>query len=246
MFFFLGTLSLASLLVEPSRFILKIEPDKRESGSITVTNTGSFPADLKAVLYDWDLSEEGELIELPPKTRTDSLDGLIKFNPRQFTVQPGQTQIVRFTIEAPKDEIEHRGIVFFEESFSPTPGAMGATITTKVGPIFYVAPVKIEMALQYKEIRVISENNQANLKVFALNNGKGHIRLTISYQLQTKEGKTIHEGVLPEQIILPQNSINKLFSLADNLQSGDYRLLVVLSYYGYTRVNEGVLEFSIP
>lgn len=246
MVFFLGTLSLAAILVEPSRFILKIEPGKRESGFITVINTGSLPADLKAVLYDWDLSETGELIELQAKTRTDSLDGLIKFNPRQFTIQPGKAQIVRFTIDAPQDGLEHKGVVFFEESFVPPSGTIGATVTTKVGPIFYVAPTNIELALQFNDIRVVQENNQTFFKVFALNNGKGHIRLTISYKLQTKEGKTLKEDALPEQVILPGKNLDQLFSIAENLHNGDYRLIVVLSYFGYTRFNEGVLEFSIP
>ncbi|MDD2430378.1 MAG: hypothetical protein PHD88_09745 [Firmicutes bacterium] len=246
-FTFLTLAISADLLIEPSRIIVEIEPGGKTSGAISIINTGKKPLDLKAVLYDWDLEETSELIELEAGLKEDSLDNLIKFNPREFTILPGKSQVVRYTIQAPDDSLEHKGIVFFEQTITPPKGSMiGATVKNKIGTIFYVSTPLIEMDITFEDISLSSENGNHFLKVVADNTGKGHIRLIISYLLQTKEGKTLKEETLPDQVLLVGKKLNSSFPIIGDLAPGNYRLIVNLSYSGYTQRNQGVLEFSIP
>ncbi len=241
----LGVSSMAAILVEPSRFILQIEPGKKETGAITIINTGDTPANLAAILYDWDISSDGKLNETVAGTRTDTLNGLIKFNPRQFTINPGQSQIVRFTIEAPKDNIEHKGIVFFEETIA-SGGEVGTLITTKIGATIYAAPKGVKLSLQFQDITVTSKNDEVSLNIKAVNNGNAHLRMTVIYQLQNKAGKKLKDGSLSEQVLLCAKDATFSLPIANNLPSGDYRLILDIAFYGVeSRLNRAI-EFSIP
>lgn len=237
--------SLATVMVEPSRFILKIEPGQKQTGVITVINAGLIPTTLNAVLYDWQLNEEEKLQALVAGTRSDSLEKLIKFNPKNFTIQPGQAQIVRFTIEAPTDGIEHKGIVFFEENIALAGDGIGANVTSRIGTTIYAAPVDVKHSLLIKELRPFLDDEQINLLFSAHNNGTGHLRLRISYYLQNKQGKTLKEGSINELVILPDDE-KIVVEPITKLSSGEYRLLMQVAFYDIEQRFEHTAEFSIP
>lgn len=235
---------MATIMVEPSRFILKVEPGKKETGAINVINAGKTPATLRVVLYDWDLDEDGNLSEVNPGTYSDSLEKLIKFNPKQFTVQPGQSQVVRFTIDGPTDGIEHKGIVFFEETLALPGDSLGANVTSMIGTTIYVAPTKILRAIRFLEMDV-KIDGQVRYVVKAINEGDGHLRFSTSYKLQTENGKTLKEGSFKEEVLLPKHTLALEYPLTD-LSSGKYRLLLQMRFYGINNTYDEAIEFSIP
>jgi len=242
---FLGITSLAAVMVEPGRFILQIEPGKKETGAITVINIGDADAKLEAVLYDWDIGEDGKLNETTAGSRTDTLNGLIKFNPRQFTIKPGQSQVVRFTIDAPTDNIEHKGIVFFEEVIA-SGGDVSTLITAKVGATIYAAPKGAKRSIHFNNISVSATKETVDLVVKAINNGNVHLRMVIQYKLQTKSGKVVLEDSFKEQVLLSGKEVAFNLPITTNLASGQYRLILDFSFYGIESSYNQVVEFSIP
>ena len=122
--------ALATVIVDPSRFVLVGPPGTRLTQSINVMNTGDAPVNLTAVLYDWVLDNQGKLQELPAGTLEDSLGASLKFSPRQFKLEPGQTQVVGSQWKSQQTALNVRAL-FFEEEL-PIPGdQMGTTIPPK-------------------------------------------------------------------------------------------------------------------
>jgi len=114
---FLFSLSAAATIrVEPSRIILNALEGERSTGMIEVVNNTEIEVELTTLLKDWSLDERDSIVIFDPGETDYTLDGLIKFNPREFTLAPGQKQIVRFTVTSPEGTTprERRGIVFIE------------------------------------------------------------------------------------------------------------------------------------
>src|SRR6056297_2478873 len=78
----------ATTRVEPSRIIINSKLDTRNTGIINVINTGEKQILLQAYLYDWNLKNNEGLKTYKPGTLDTSLEGLIKFNPKSFILDP--------------------------------------------------------------------------------------------------------------------------------------------------------------
>ncbi|MFW6256891.1 MAG: hypothetical protein ACOC2O_01995, partial [Bacillota bacterium] len=125
--------------IEPSRFLIEMEPGSRTTEVITVTNSSDRELDLVANFYDWDLNEQYELILHESGSQKESLEGMLRFNPRNFTLEPGEQQLVRFTINFPEEEdpLERRGIIFIEHEDEFDEEDIGASVTSMVGSTVY-------------------------------------------------------------------------------------------------------------
>jgi P pilus assembly chaperone PapD len=129
----------ATIRVEPSRIILNALERERSTGTVEVVNNGEEEIELTAVLYDWSLDERDSVVVFEAGETDYTLDGLIKFNPREFTLAPGQKQIVRFTVSSPEGETprERRGIVFVEHETDLIDDATGSRVKAQIGTTIY-------------------------------------------------------------------------------------------------------------
>jgi len=241
---FLSLCIFATVIVDPSRFILIGEPGVKLTQSINIINASTNPVDLTAVLYDWELNEEGKLEEMPIGTLVDSLGSSIKFSPKKFSLNPGQAQVVRFTVEVPTDATEHKGIVFFEEEIPVVGNQSGATVTTKIGATIYVAPENATLAFELLDTNVVLIGDGVYFLVEAVNKGTAHIRFGINYKLQTKSGMLLKEDTYSEQVLFPGKT-SKLYYPVAILPSGDYRLALEFNFTGFTKTHNQAISFTL-
>lgn len=239
----------ASTTVDPSRFLFVAKPGSRVTGTIKVTNPGNHTAEVSATIYDWTLNEADRMITSEVGTLKESLKGLIKFNPQNFKIPPGDSQIVRFTITAPKEGelFERRGIVFFEEkSMIQNPEGMGANLITQVGSTIYLALEGMRMAFNLKDAKVEKGVDGKYQGVLAIvNQGAGHVRYRISYKLINEKKALIHESQLTERVILPQFERRVIFPLPEKLAPGKYNLLLKLNFLGSNKSTDRTVSFTV-
>jgi P pilus assembly chaperone PapD len=89
-------------------------PRKFVSKAIMVENKNNKKIRVRAYPENWDLDEFGGMT-FNTDNLDDSLAGYVKFNPREFDLEPNQKQLVRLTAKLPEDlNGEKRGIIFFE------------------------------------------------------------------------------------------------------------------------------------
>ncbi|HYH05027.1 MAG TPA: hypothetical protein VEC37_18195 [Bacillota bacterium] len=242
-----ATMLSASTLVDPSRFLFTLKPGDRTTGTIKVSNPGNKEAIVNAIVYDWTLNEADKMITSELGTRKDSLKGLIKFNPQNFKLAPGESQIVRFTLTAPANgpAIEHRGIVFFEEKMPKDPKNMGANILTQVGSTIYLGIEGMKMAFNFGKVSVVSKGKTYHGEMTINNSGAGHIRYRIGYKIVNEKGALVNETELPEMVILPEFTRKIAFPLPEKLEPGKYNLLFTLYFVGTNNTANRTIPFTV-
>ena len=235
--------------VEPARFIISVNPGVRKTGVIKVTNKGEEEIDVKAILYDWDLDRNDSLVTLKAGTKEETLDDLIKFNPRQFKIGPGKTQVVRFTITAPEDlEKERRGIVFFEEETGLTEESTGAKVVTQIGTAIYFVPTTAEFKFKLlgAQVRIAESEEENNLGLLLLQNeGEAHIRYKVNYKIINSKGALIANSEVTEKVILPKKTRVLSFPIQKKLAAGKYKMFLELEFYGTEKSASYTLPFAV-
>lgn len=235
--------------VEPARFIISVNPGQRRTGTIKVTNKGEEEIAVKAILYDWDLKRDDSLITLEAGTKQETLDQLIKFNPRQFKIAGGKTQVVRFTIRAPENlKKERRGIVFFEEETGLTEESTGAKVVTQIGTAIYFVPSTAEFRFKLlgAKIKVAETEADDNLALLLMENaGQAHIRYTVNYKIINSKGALIADNEVTEKVILPQKTRVLSFAIKEKIPAGKYKMLLQLEFYGTDKAADYTLPFVV-
>ncbi len=235
--------------VEPSKFLFTLKPGERITEAIKVTNTQATAAEYTAVIYDWTLDDEDHLVTFPTGERADTLAGLIKFNPRRFKLEPGQSQYVRFTLTAPKDGdwLERRGIIFFEEIRPPEANAVGSTVVIQVGATVYLSFTETVNSFRAYGLKIeTGEEGPPVLLLDLANEGQGHIRYQVTYRITGEDGRLFAEFTSEEQLILPSSRRVVNFPFATTPPAGNYRLAANISFTGTTQTLSTVVPFSIP
>jgi hypothetical protein len=241
------TAALASTVVDPARFIFTVKPGDRTTGTIKVTNPGAQTANIKAVIYDWTLNAQDKMVTSPAGTLKESLKDCIKFNPRNFMLAPGASQIVRFTLTAPNnaDYRERRGIVFFEEHLKHHLKQSGANIITQVGSTIYLGLEGMKMGFNLENLVVVESAARKYQALMRINNsGEGHIRYRINYKIINVQGTVVIKEQLSEKVILPQFNRKILFDLP-KLDPGKYNLLWTMNFFGTKKTLERTIAFTV-
>lgn len=239
----------ASLRLEPSRFIIHLFPGERETGAITVTNNSDQELDLIATFMDWDLDDRDEMSFHESGTLEESLEGLIRFNPRQFVLKPGESQIVRFTINFPKDEkepFERRGVIFFEHEEPFEGEGIGATVKAMIGTLIYVLPAEYTLYFEILDGGVQSDSSGQQIAgLYLANPSLVHTRFVVNYQVLAPGGVVIEKGTTKEEVILPQRKKPIFFLLEESYSPGDFRLLVEIDFVGINYKISDSIPFKI-
>jgi len=173
--------------VAPSMFELSIG-QKPVNESVRLFNLKKTPVTVKVEVYNWSLDEKNEVKLLPPDKQ--SLDRWMLINPLSFTVEPGKSQVVRFSIRptVKPDPGEHRAIIYFVEQ----PAVMNADSTRALEILFKLGvgvygqtdPVKRSATLNSLSFDKASSSILADVT----NNGNVHTRLTGNFSVWKKEG----------------------------------------------------------
>lgn len=235
--------------IEPARFLIEMEPGSRTTEVITVTNTSARTLQLTAVNYDWELSDNYKLITHRSGTRKDSLEDMLRFNPRSFSLPPGESQLVRFTITFPPGEenrIEHRGIIFFEQEDRFQDEGVGASVTAKVGTTVYATPMGQSFTFHILDSVVLkTPNGEYAGGLLTYNESSRHARFTVDYQIINSGGRLINEGQIEEKIVMPGEERGFILPLEVKLTPGRYELHLTCRFTGQQEKLTETVPFTV-
>jgi P pilus assembly chaperone PapD len=168
--------------VSPAMFELNIG-SKPVNESIRLKNLKKKPVTLKVEVYNWTLDEQNKLKILPPDPQ--SLDQWMVINPVSFTIEPGNEQVIRFSIRprAMPNPGEHRAVIYFTEQIPPTK-AGGVEILFKLGVGVYGYADKVQQAAVLNSLTL--DKATGTLKADIQNNGNIHTRIKGEYAIWKK------------------------------------------------------------
>lgn len=237
----------ATVRIEPARIILNALEKEHSTGMIEVINSGEKEVELTALLNDWALDERDAVVYYDAGETDYTLDGVIKFNPKKFTVPPGKKQVVRFTISRPENEKtpkERRGVVFFEQETEYMDVATGSRVKTQVGTVIYYIPENVKYSFKFTGLRVYntSESLPQGIVLRLKNDGEAHMRYYASYKIVDSDNKIVEEKSFDELLILPGYERQFSFFLENKLAPGNYKVLLEFKFYNTTNK----AEYQIP
>jgi hypothetical protein len=172
--------------VAPSMFELPIG-SKPVNESIRLFNLKKKATKVRVEVYNWTLDEKNEVKILPSESQ--SLDKWMLINPLRFTVEPGQSQVVRFSIRPTVKPTpgEHRAMIYFIEEPSDTPAdstkALEILFKLGVGVYGHADPVKHGGTLNGLSCDLPASTIRADIT----NSGNVNTRLKGNYSIWKKD-----------------------------------------------------------
>ena len=230
---FLSTSVLATIRVEPSRYIIYMQEGARVTETINVSNNTDQVLDLVANFYDWNMDDKYELQTHELGTLNSSLKGFFRFNPRKFQLKPGETQVVRFTINIPDSEEkkERRGIIFIEHESDFEEEGIGAKIVTKIGTTVYAIPEDTGFTFNVLDSKIIKNDKGKIFGAFLTENvGTRHLRFEIDYRIINGEGREVESDLVEEKVLLPNMKRGVIFPFKNSLDKGEYQLMATFTF----------------
>lgn len=168
------------IAISPSMVELTIE-NKPVNGSIRMQNLKKEPVSVKVELYNWTLDEQNHVKLIPGDAQ--SLDRWMLVSPVSFTIDPGASQVIRYSVRpsVKPEPGEHRAMIYLsEQSPEAVKKESGAVqVLFRYGMAVYgYSGAKHESA----ELTSITfDKASSSIKVLVRNSGNIHTRLTGNY-----------------------------------------------------------------
>lgn len=157
----------ANLMVTPSRVVFE---DRARTAQVTLLNTGTEAGSFRISFIRQQMTETGEFVEVKANEEGNFSDHMIRYSPRQITLPPGQSQVVRLMLRKPRDlaEGEYRSHMLFQSIPKSSKNSLESAvnpdqegITIEIIPIVGVSiPVilrqgKLDSSMELKNAHII-------------------------------------------------------------------------------------------
>lgn len=218
--------------IVPSRFEVLVEPRGQNVQSMKISNLGKENVTMAARTSDWDMGEDDRLILKEPGTTPNSASDWIRFNPKQFTIGPGQTQFIRFSVSVPPNiepgEYRTSLVLVTEEKYQMKENFY---YKPSFAILVYVNVPKIQRKGELKDVKVsVDEKGTYSLEGKILSLGNAHLRLSGEYFLYNSEGKEIKNEQFGKALVLPGRADLFKVVLGGDLKPGAYRVKLIWYY----------------
>lgn len=245
------------VLVTPTRIVFD---DRKRTGEVALTNAGGGTGTYRVTLVRMDMNEDGGCRELPLERveGRPAVQDMIRFSPREITLGPQESQVVRIQIRKPADLApgEYRLHMVFREEPPPPPEPAGATeqakgITIRLTSLFGVAiPVIIRHGETSAKTRVADlalDADRRNLRLRLERTGNQSVHGDLKAAFTSARGKA--PLVLAEanglSVFTPNAFRNVVLPLEPSALPGPGRIQVTFSApadQGGALLAEGSLE----
>lgn len=229
--------------VDVSRVELSTAAGGSLNHAVTVNNPGKQgdPAlAVNAYLSDFNFPLSGDAKFLPAGSTKNSLARWFQFTPPNFTLQAGQDQQVRYTIQVPAGTAAglYWGVLFFKsETPGEKPGASAPTnsgVSMKyhvdVGQIIYVQVGTPKLDAQLSELGVSYSSGELIVNATVKNAGTALIRAAGRAVVVDNAGKAVATVPIDESVALPSYSRTFTGKTALDLPPGQYQVVMALQY----------------
>ena len=231
---FINTSSKAALphfQIKPSRFEILLNPRQRNIQTIRIDNMGEKPLKLIATTKDWNMDSKGDLNLMEPASTARSASNWLRFNPKKINIEPGQSQLIRFSVTAPPDNQsgEYRTAILITAQEEVTTSSARVKIQPQFATLVYLNIPEVIRKGEIKDVKIKANEEKYSFKGNVYSQGNAHLRMTGEYILKNSAGMKIHTGKLRKKVILPGNK-DQFKADFGQLEKGDYKLKLIWHY----------------
>jgi hypothetical protein len=196
-----GGAGVGDLLVAPTRVVLE---GRERAAELSLINIGPEAATYRISFVHMAMTENGELKEIEKPAGAITAEDLIRYSPRQITLQPNVAQVVRMQVRKPADlpDGEYRAHLLFravpredaapQQNVEAQAGKAGTGFSIKLTPIYGVSiPVIVRSGAtsatsSISEVHLVSPGKegdppQAEFKLSRTGNQSVYGNITISF-----------------------------------------------------------------
>jgi P pilus assembly chaperone PapD len=234
--------------VVPVRYSVTATPGKPSARDVVINNQGSDAVVVKVRLSDWTLSESGVMTLLPPGSTGNTLDGVVAFDPAEFSLGPGESGHIHVTLTMPAGGpatlwgvllSEVRPATFKPQSFGPRAIAeLGTTIYLSRVPAEQIRPEVLGL-----DVRPSGDSVAVTVRVH--NAGERHLYVSGDIALTDSARVTVRKGPLGNDVVLPGGVRTFTWMSETGLSPGRYLVTATLDT-GEPELTVGEAAFVWP
>ena len=240
----------------PSKMNLTLKPGAPLSRDVAIVNQGDSPVVVHVHLSDWTLSEAGELTLLPPGATPVSLDGLVTFEPTEFSLGPGETGVIHVTMRIPGDGPATRwGVLLSQVRPAVWPKeTRGPRAMAELGTTLYLSRIAADQTrAELSGMNVMpSADTSFSIAVRVRNPGLRHFYSSGEIAVKDTVGQTVASGKLGTSVVLPGADRVFTWTCDSRLAPGRYRVMATLDtgepelIVGETEVRWPIVRSALP
>ncbi len=170
--------------ISPTRFELEIGA-RPTVESFRVINFGDQPLEIRISVAHWRMDERNQVAVVAPTEQ--SLDQWMVINPLRFTIPPGGTQAVRFSVRPrvePEDG-EHRAMIYLKQVLSEDggDGASGIRFRFQYGVTVYGYAGETRRAGELHAVTAAFGTGAVRFDFDLSSTGNAHVRMSGQYAI---------------------------------------------------------------
>lgn len=198
------------ITISPLTFELTANPGEVVTNQIQVTNPTGGSIIFEMEVEDFTaVGESGEVVIESLGDETFSIKKWITTTPKRFTVEPGETQVVEFSITVPMEAEPggHYGTVL--ATVKGTAGVTGSAISQKVGTLILLSvsgTIREELFIREFTVPEFSEQGPIPFIVRFENTGSVHVKPIGFIAISNFWGEKLIDIPLPAKRVLPGNT----------------------------------------
>ena len=165
----------ANLLVTPTRVVFE---ERTRTAQVTLMNNGTEQGEFRISFINQNMTDSGQFEAVKAEEKGLFANSLVRYSPRQITLAPGQSQVIRLMLRKPRglDDGEYRSHLLFQSipkvSKSNIESAANSTpdgITVEIIPVVGISiPIIVRHGKLHSELKldnaVIIPATEANPK----------------------------------------------------------------------------------
>lgn len=232
--------------VDPLRVSYQLQPGATLTEAAHVSNLGAAPVPMTATLNDWWLAPGGAPVFAPagaPAEDAYACSSWLRVNPVEFTVGPGQSATVRYTIQVPAHAPVQgcHAAILFTSAPVLRPTANGGILTrARLATILYITVGHPRIAGHLADISLAPPATAGaawRLRLSVANTGNTFFRASGTASLLAATGQTVASFPLGSQVVLPHTTRVLGFSLPAPPAPGNYQLRARVNF-GLPRIEQ--------
>jgi hypothetical protein len=222
----------AALAIDPAYVELRLDKG-RPSETVTVTNLTDKEMRYRAHVQHFTYTKEGGFLQIAPDEH--SLVNWTKFNPREFTLPPNGSRIIRLSVIPPKNlpPGEYWGGIELEPlegHIAEQKDDQGRVFKLEIVSTILVPLVgqvgEVEYGLNLKELKARKTEEGIAISAHLVNTGTGRLRPKGTYEILSSGGDVISEGFMGDATILAAGERVFIESAKGDFPEGEYTVRV--------------------
>jgi len=224
----------ANLLAQavPSKYNLTVHAAEPVGRDVAIQNLGDTPVVVKIRLSDWTLDEAGNLTLVPAGSTPTSLQGSIDFEPRQFSLGPGESGVVHVVIHLPAEGPATRwGVLLSEVRPTSWPKTqLGPRAIAELGTTLYLSRVPAELTrAELVGLEAHASGDTALAVTFQVRNeNERHFYASGDVALRDSSGAVVAQGSVGTGVVLPGARRSFTWTCSNHLAPGRYTVTATL------------------